>query len=50
MLVAKSQTEWLQLHLKSMVEGLMKWQDNTKNHFKAKVGGWLSINFFYWVM
>ncbi|KAI9114053.1 hypothetical protein K1719_015304 [Acacia pycnantha] len=36
-LVAKSQTEWLQLHLKSMVEGLMKWQDNTKNHFKAKV-------------
>ncbi|KAF7836830.1 RRP12-like protein [Senna tora] len=36
-LVAKSQAEWLQLHLGSMVEGLMKWQDGTKNHFKAKV-------------
>ncbi|XP_028786933.1 RRP12-like protein [Neltuma alba] len=36
-LVAKSQAEWLQLHLKSMVDGLMKWQDNTKSHFKAKV-------------
>lgn len=36
-LVAKSQAEGLQLHLRSMVEGLLKWQDNTKNHFKAKV-------------
>ncbi|KAI4335172.1 hypothetical protein L6164_013842 [Bauhinia variegata] len=36
-LVAKSQTEGLQMHLKSMVEGLLKWQDHTKNHFKAKV-------------
>ncbi|XP_058079848.1 uncharacterized protein LOC131228033 isoform X2 [Magnolia sinica] len=36
-LVAKSQTEGLQTHLKSMVEGLLKWQDDTKNHFKAKV-------------
>ncbi|KAK7388294.1 hypothetical protein VNO78_23108 [Psophocarpus tetragonolobus] len=36
-LVAKSQTEGLQMHLKSMVEGLLKWQDNSKNHFKAKV-------------
>ncbi|XP_034221064.1 uncharacterized protein LOC117631848 isoform X2 [Prunus dulcis] len=36
-LVAKSQTEGLQLHLKSLVEGLLKWQDATKTHFKAKV-------------
>ncbi|KAF6160901.1 hypothetical protein GIB67_025436 [Kingdonia uniflora] len=36
-LVAKSQAEWLQSHLKTMVEGLLKWQDDTKNHFKAKV-------------
>ncbi|CAJ1940559.1 unnamed protein product [Sphenostylis stenocarpa] len=35
--VAKSQAEGLQTHLKSMVEGLLKWQDNSKNHFKAKV-------------
>lgn len=36
-LVATSQTEWLQVHLKTMVEGLLKWQDNTKNQFKSKV-------------
>ncbi|XP_061361599.1 uncharacterized protein LOC133305400 [Gastrolobium bilobum] len=36
-LVAKSQAEGLQMHLRNMVEGLLKWQDNTKNHFKAKV-------------
>lgn len=36
-LVAKSPVEGLQTHLRSMVEGLLKWQDNTKNHFKAKV-------------
>ncbi|XP_070663544.1 ribosomal RNA-processing protein 12-like isoform X2 [Malus domestica] len=36
-LVAKSQAEGLQLHLKSMVEGLLKWQDATKTLFKAKV-------------
>ncbi|XP_010533237.1 PREDICTED: RRP12-like protein [Tarenaya hassleriana] len=36
-LVAKSPVEGLQAHLKSMVEGLLKWQDETKNHFKAKV-------------
>ncbi|RZB71976.1 RRP12-like protein isoform B [Glycine soja] len=36
-LVAKSQAEGLQMHLKSMVEGLLKWQDNSRNHFKAKV-------------
>lgn len=37
-LVTKSQPEGLQTHLGSMVEGLFKWQANTKNHFKAKVG------------
>ncbi|KAL2338811.1 hypothetical protein Fmac_013257 [Flemingia macrophylla] len=36
-LVAKSQAEGLHTHLRSMVEGLLKWQDNSKNHFKAKV-------------
>ncbi|ESW26550.1 hypothetical protein PHAVU_003G128600 [Phaseolus vulgaris] len=36
-LVARSQAEGLQTHLKSMVEGLLKWQDNSKNHFKAKI-------------
>ncbi|KAL2939801.1 RRP12-like protein [Bienertia sinuspersici] len=36
-LVAKSQPENLQDHLKLMVEGLLKWQDDTKNHFKAKI-------------
>ncbi|KAE9602507.1 hypothetical protein Lalb_Chr12g0200311 [Lupinus albus] len=36
-LVAKSQAEGLQVHLRNMVEGLLNWQDNTKNHFKAKV-------------
>ncbi|XP_021803613.1 ribosomal RNA-processing protein 12-like, partial [Prunus avium] len=36
-LVAKSQTERLQLHLESMVESLLKLQDATKTHFKAKV-------------
>ncbi|KAJ0091710.1 hypothetical protein Patl1_13651 [Pistacia atlantica] len=36
-LVAKSPAEGLQMHLRSMVEGLLKWQDDTKNHFKAKI-------------
>ncbi|KAK9116692.1 hypothetical protein Sjap_015639 [Stephania japonica] len=36
-IVAKSQAEWLKIHLKSVVEGLVKWQDDTRNHFKAKV-------------
>nr|GLL17907.1 RRP12-like protein [Ipomoea trifida] len=36
-LVAKSQAEGLQAHLRGMVEGLLNWQDSTKNHFKAKI-------------
>ncbi|KAG8373862.1 hypothetical protein BUALT_Bualt11G0069400 [Buddleja alternifolia] len=36
-LVAQSPAEGLQTHLRSMVEGLLNWQDSTKNHFKAKV-------------
>lgn len=36
-LVAKSRAEGLQSHLKSMVEGLLRWQEDTKMHFKAKV-------------
>ncbi|KAJ6407322.1 hypothetical protein OIU84_010762 [Salix udensis] len=36
-LVSKSQAEGLQMFLGSMVEGLLRWQDDTINHFKAKV-------------
>ncbi|GAU23825.1 hypothetical protein TSUD_27350 [Trifolium subterraneum] len=36
-LVAKSQAERLEMHLRSVVECLFKWQDVAKNHFKAKV-------------
>ncbi|KAL5572312.1 hypothetical protein UlMin_021909 [Ulmus minor] len=36
-LVAKSKAEGLQLHLRSMVEGILMWQDESKTHFKAKV-------------
>lgn len=36
-LVAKSPVEGLHANLKSMVEGLLKWPEGTKNLFKAKV-------------
>lgn len=36
-LVAKSQAEALQGHLRGMVEGMLNWKDSSKNHFKAKV-------------
>ncbi|KAL1833964.1 hypothetical protein DCAR_0104099 [Daucus carota subsp. sativus] len=36
-LVAKSHAEGLHANLKTVVEGLLNWQDSTKNHFKAKV-------------
>jgi len=36
-LVAKSPADSLQNYLSVMVEGLLNWQDETKNHFKAKV-------------
>lgn len=36
-LVAKSQAHRLQEHLRSIIEGLLRWQDEKKNHFKAKV-------------
>lgn len=36
-LVAKSKADGLQTHLRMMIEGLLKWQNDTKNHFKAKV-------------
>ncbi|MQM05498.1 hypothetical protein Taro_038315 [Colocasia esculenta] len=36
-LVARTQADGLHEHLKSIVEGLLKWRDDTKNHFKAKV-------------
>ncbi|GAU26881.1 hypothetical protein TSUD_02840, partial [Trifolium subterraneum] len=42
-LVAKSQAEGLQMHLRSVVECLFKWQDDAKNHFKAKVKSLLEM-------
>ena len=36
-LVAKSHAEGLHANLRTVVEGLLNWQDSTKNHFKAKV-------------
>lgn len=36
-LVAKSQAEALADHLRILVQGLLCWQGDTKNHFKAKV-------------
>ncbi|KAI3943106.1 hypothetical protein MKW92_052439 [Papaver armeniacum] len=36
-LVARSPAEWLQTHLRSVVDGLLRWQDDSKKHFKAKV-------------
>ncbi|XP_051150199.1 uncharacterized protein LOC127264739 [Andrographis paniculata] len=36
-LVAKSQADSLQAHLRSMVEGLLNWQDDTRNHFEVKL-------------
>ncbi|GAA0164038.1 hypothetical protein LIER_19765 [Lithospermum erythrorhizon] len=36
-LVAKSQVQNLNTHLKSLVDGLLNWQDSAKNHFKAKI-------------
>ena len=36
-LVAKSPVEGLHANLKSIVEGLLKWPEGTKNLFKAKV-------------
>ncbi|KAJ0983774.1 hypothetical protein J5N97_002130 [Dioscorea zingiberensis] len=36
-LVAKSGADKLEMNLKGIVDGLLKWQDGTKNHFKAKV-------------
>lgn len=41
-LVAKSRAEMLQSHLKSLVEGMLRWPD-TKNHFKAKVKNLLEM-------
>ncbi|KAI3943105.1 hypothetical protein MKW92_052438 [Papaver armeniacum] len=35
-LVARSPAEWLQTHLRSVV-GLLRWQNDSKKHFKAKV-------------
>ncbi|CAN1149818.1 RRP12-like protein [Linum perenne] len=36
-LVAKSQADGLLIHLGSIVEGLIRWQDDSKSHFKAKL-------------
>ncbi|KAG0499668.1 hypothetical protein HPP92_004359 [Vanilla planifolia] len=36
-LVAKSKSDGLEAHLKGILEGLLKWKDDAKNHFKAKI-------------
>lgn len=36
-LVAKSPLDGLQMHLKGLVEGLFKGEDDIRNHFKSKV-------------
>lgn len=36
-LVAKSGVDKLEMHLKGIIEGLFKWQDESKKHFKAKI-------------
>ncbi|RWW67568.1 hypothetical protein BHE74_00024971, partial [Ensete ventricosum] len=47
-LVVKSDTDGIQMHLKTIVEGLFKWQDDTNNHFKAKVIGTRTVR--YWAV
>ncbi|CAN6239235.1 unnamed protein product [Urochloa humidicola] len=42
-LVAKSKAEILHEHLKGVVEGLLCWQSDTKNSFKAKVKSLIEI-------
>ncbi|KAL8139269.1 hypothetical protein V2J09_005290 [Rumex salicifolius] len=42
-LVAKSRADMLQTHLKSLVEGMLRWPNDTKNHFKAKVKNLLEM-------
>ncbi|CAN0858252.1 RRP12-like protein [Linum grandiflorum] len=42
-LVAKSQADGLQMHLGSIVEGLIRWRDDSKSHFKAKVKNLLEM-------
>lgn len=37
--IARLPAEELEQHLRSLVEGLMLWSDDSKNHFKAKVCG-----------
>lgn len=43
-LVAKSQAEGLQTHMRGMVEALLSWQGSHKNHFKAKVSKSLQLH------
>ncbi|PUZ77935.1 hypothetical protein GQ55_1G413300 [Panicum hallii var. hallii] len=42
-LVAKSKADMLHEHLKGVVEGLLSWQSDTKNSFKAKVKSLIEI-------
>ncbi|KAK4355750.1 hypothetical protein RND71_024721 [Anisodus tanguticus] len=47
-LVTKSPAEGLQAHLRSMVDALLGWQDNTKKHFRAKVFAFLLDPILLW--
>ncbi|KAI3851844.1 hypothetical protein MKW98_019843 [Papaver atlanticum] len=40
--------EWLQTHLRSVAEGLSRWQNDSKKLFKAKVG--IQVNLFLFVI
>jgi ribosomal RNA-processing protein 12 len=42
-LVAKSKADVLHEHLKGVVEGLLSWQTDTKNSFKAKIKSLMEI-------
>ncbi|KAI3851841.1 hypothetical protein MKW98_019840 [Papaver atlanticum] len=47
-LVARSPAEWLQTHLRSVVEGQLRWQDDSKKNFKAKVC--IQVDLFLFVL
>lgn len=41
--IARLPAQELDQHLKSLVEGLILWSDDSKNHFKAKVCFWFTV-------
>lgn len=41
--IARLPAQELDQYLKSLVEGLILWSDDSKNHFKAKVYIWFTV-------